>query len=357
VFRGWGRISNMLLQGSLSRATGILPRFSRDANCIHLVSLGCNEVPPSRYGGIELVVANLAVGLRDLGLRIRVYSPGTLHVSGIEHSQTLLQPSTKVDGRANANDPAHLNAVRKELEQRVKPGDVVILNHPDHYSHLHSGIQWRWRAHVLEIAHWTFVSLPDHIVYPSHALQAEISKPGWVIPHGIDLQFKSADVERDSFLFFAGRLTRDKGLDIASEAAQLAGVELVLAGPRPDQSFAAELLSRSHVKYVGELSYAELLEYYERAAAVVYMTQYTEPFGLTAIEAMAMGCPVIATGLGGTGETIVDGLTGYYCQTADEIAAIIPRLSSLAEEAIVAHARRYTRERMASDYLALFAGL
>lgn len=69
---------------------------------------------------------------------------------------------------------------------------------------------------------------------------------------------------------------------------------------------------------------------------------------------MAAGCPVITTGKGGTGETVLEGKTGYFCQSAQEVVAAAARLDSLRPQDCIARAREYSIRRMAGSYLDFF---
>jgi glycosyltransferase involved in cell wall biosynthesis len=185
-------------------------------------------------------------------------------------------------------------------------------------------------------------------------LANQLVKPGVVIPHGEKLLFKTqADQqERDANLFFAGRITKDKGVDIALEACKILGIKLILAGPLNNPEFSNPILADESVSYLGELTYEELFSVYCRSKALVYMTQYTEPFGLSVIEAMAAGAPVITTGRGGTGETVIEGKTGFFAQTADDIVSAYAKLDSLSEQDCINRAQNYTIAKMAQDYFA-----
>jgi glycosyltransferase involved in cell wall biosynthesis len=333
-------------------------QYSPTNNIIHVISLSCSELPPKKYGGTELIVANLCEGLSDLGANVSCYSPGSLHSKRVSHVRTLQTPSPAFGEGGQCNTLEHMSIVCRELRKRLSAGDVVLFNHLDHYRYL----KWRlgilnWaRAHFYEIAHWVDVGMKRNIVYPSARLAHQVSRHGTVIPHGERLSFKDSgnDVMREDFLFFAGRITPDKGIDIALEGAKNIGVQLVLAGPQVDRRFAESIVSDPAVTYLGDLTHEELFGVYRRCKALVYMSQYTEPFGLAVIEAMAAGAPVITTGRGGTGETVIDGKTGFFASTAADIASAYKKLHLISEDACGARAREYTIERMAQQYLRLF---
>ncbi|MBK8186890.1 MAG: glycosyltransferase [Cellvibrio sp.] len=120
-------------------------------------------------------------------------------------------------------------------------------------------------------------------------------------------------------------------------------------GPLNDKNFSTPILADSAVEYLGELTYEELFAVYCRCKALVYMTQYTEPFGLSIIEAMAAGAPSITTGKGGTGETIIQNKTGFFCNDAGDIVEAYRKLSSLRSIDCINRAKDYTLEKMAQN--------
>lgn len=333
-------------------------KFNPEINSIHIISLSCNPVPPIRYGGIELVVANLCEGLAALGAKVICYSPGDFDIKGVKHAQTLKAPSAGIKEGGKPNTKEHMAVTCSLLRNNLRAGDVVLFNHSDHYRYLKKrlGILNWLKAHFFEVAHWVDVGMKKNIIYPSQHLAEQLKKPGMVIPHGEKLLINSGpgSIKRNDDLFFAGRITKDKGVDIALDACKKLGVKLILAGPLNSPQFSAPILADSAVNYLGELTYEELFEIYRHSKALVYMTQYTEPFGLSVIEAMAAGAPVITTGKGGTSETVVEGKTGFFADSADEIVAAYHRLDTLSEEDCVARAREYTLEAMAHRYFELF---
>ncbi len=334
------------------------PKYDPQKNTIHIVSLSCNPVPPVRYGGIELVIAHLCEGLIKLGAKVKCYSPGELNIPGVNHIKTLEQPSLHIKDGGSPNTGEHLKKVCDSLKKSLKSGDVILFNHSDHFRYLKRklGLLNWLKTHAFEVAHWVDVGMYRNIIYPSQHLANQLAKPGVVIPHGEKLLFNETPCKtpREEFLFFAGRITKDKGVDIALEACKKLGIPLVLAGPLNDKNFSTPILADSTVKYLGELTYEELFEVYCRCRALIYMTQYTEPFGLSIIEAMAAGAPVLTTGRGGTGETIIEGKTGFFCQTVDDLVTAYPKLTQLKEEDSIKRAEAYTLETMANNYFKLF---
>lgn len=332
--------------------------YKPQKNNIHIISLSCNPVPPIRYGGIELVIAHLCEGLVNLGAKVICYSPGPFDIQGVEHVKTLNSPSLTTQEGGQPNTLEHLAAVCSHLQKRLNAGDVVLFNHSDHYRYLKRRLGiFNWlKAHFYEVAHWIDVGMKSNIIYPSQHLANDLARPGTVIPHGEKLLFNihTPSIPRASFLFFAGRITKDKGVDIALVACKQLGIDLVLAGPLNDKKFSDAILADGSVKYLGELTYEELFEVYCRCKALVYMTQYTEPFGLSIIEAMAAGAPIIATGKGGTGETVVEGITGFFASTAEDISHAYKKLDKLDSQNCLIRAQDYTLEKMTRRYLDLF---
>ncbi|MBW1888628.1 MAG: glycosyltransferase, partial [Deltaproteobacteria bacterium] len=287
---------------------------------IHQIGLSCNPLPPVAYGGIETIITNLSRGLVEKGIPVICYSPLPFKIKGVEHYPTLKECTLgPKEGVFLANTEEHLKKIVQGINENWEPGDIIHLHHPEQYPYLCEKLKKKWfkNYRFLETAHWTRVALGKNIAYPSQAIQQAIKKPGKLIFHGIDLSLFKPQPNQQGYILYAGRVTKDKGVHIGAEAAAEYGIEFRVAGPLSDREYAATFMDK--VNYLGELESEALASQYQGALALVYMTKYTEPFGLSVVEAMACGTPVITTGRGGTGETVVNGETGFFCQTKAEV--------------------------------------
>lgn len=330
-------------------------RYKEGISQIHQVGLSCNSLPPNAYGGIESIVTNLSRGLVRLGLPVVCYSPLPFGIHGASHYPTIPEPvSGPKEGNPIANTSAHLAGIVEGIGRNLRPGDVIHLHHAEQYPYLRDRVRQRWRAKpaYIETAHWLNVAMEKNIAYPSSALKRAIGRTGKVIPHGIDLSIFKPGKGKGDYLFFAGRVTPDKGIHVGVEAAAEYGIEFRIAGPLTDKAYAFTFMDK--VNYVGELDEKALAYHYQNALALIYLTQYTEPFGLSVVEAMACGTPVITTGKGGTGETVIHGKTGYFCDSKSDVLRALDRISKIASDDCIERAKVYSIENMACGYVEFY---
>ena len=114
-------------------------------------------------------------------------------------------------------------------------------------------------------------------------------------------------------------------------------------------------LDGDRVRYLGPVGGEARVRTLGRARALLHLIGFDEPFGLSVVEAMACGTPVIAFDRGSMPELIEDGVTGFLIRTVDQAMAAVDRIGEIDRAACRARvAERFTVGRMADRYLALY---
>jgi glycosyltransferase involved in cell wall biosynthesis len=128
------------------------------------------------------------------------------------------------------------------------------------------------------------------------------------------------ELPEGDFLLYIGDVSADKGVDVLLRALNLLPqpVPLVVVG-RPVGDLPTLDLPAG-VQFVAPLSHASVLTVVKRCTAVVVPSVWREPAGLVALEAMAMGKPVVATRVGGLQDIVLDDETGLLVEPGDELA-------------------------------------
>ncbi len=156
--------------------------------------------------------------------------------------------------------------------------------------------------------------------------------------NGIDTSAYAYVDRPGEYLLFAGRIVPDKGVKEAVEVARQTGERLLIAGPTfPDhQAYFDDYVKPyldDRIQYLGALPKEAVIKHYQHAKALLCPIQWEEPFGLTMVEAMACGTPVIAFGRGSVREVLADGQTGFAVQTVNEMVAAVGRLNEIERRA------------------------
>ncbi|WP_445191960.1 glycosyltransferase family 4 protein [Sphingomonas sp. Tas61C01] len=179
------------------------------------------------------------------------------------------------------------------------------------------------------------------------------------IHHGIVLDDFPFDAAGSDDLLFFGRIHPDKGAREAIAVAHATGRRLHMAGIVQDQGYydreVAPHVDGHSVIYDGPVGGAARTAMLGGAAALLHLIGFDEPFGLSVIEAMACGTPVIAIDRGSMPELIDDGVTGFLVNDVDEAIAAVARIGEIDRAACrAAVAERFTVDRMADRYIALY---
>ena len=325
--------------------------------------------PPRTYGGTERIVSYLTEELVRQGHEV------TLFASGDSTTRArLIAPIDKaIRLNANARDPLIWHYIM--LNQVAKMADEfdVLHFHTDylHYPQFHdSGHCYVTTLH----GRLDLIGLPEiYRTFPKHKLisisddqRRFLPWTNWVgtVHHGLPRHFYDKGDGAGGYLAFIGRFADEKRPEHAIEIAKRCGMKIKLAAKvdKVDVDYfervVKPLLDHPLVEYIGEIDEHQKRDFLGNAGALLFPIDWPEPFGLVVIEAMANGTPVIAFERGAVKEIIDDGVTGYVVDGIDAAVAAVPKALALDRAAIRARfEERFTVERMAHDYLALYQSL
>ncbi len=327
---------------------------------IALVAPPFIPVPPTRYGGTELFIAHLAVGLRKLGHEVVVYANGESTVP-VErrwlypHSEWPIQGEVHgslkdinhcawaVASAAGNCDIIHLNNAPGLVYSRFVPRPFVYTVHHPHEKNLS-----RFYGYYPGINYVTI----------SHFQRHQEAMPRMTtIHHGLNFSKYRLITQKQPYLAFIGRIAPVKGPHLAIAVAKRAGIPLKIAGevqPMFRAYYEAEVkphIDGKFIEYVGEVGLEEKNDLLGNALAMLFPIQWDEPFGLVLIEAMACGTPVVAMPGGSVPEIIQQGVSGFVARTVDEMVARVRRVGEFDPAQVRAYAERtFSLERMVRQY-------
>ncbi len=332
---------------------------------VALVSPPFLPVPPKRYGGTELFIAQLAEGLKNSGTDVIVYTNGESAV-GVETRWLYKSKQWPIAGEVFDNlkdfnhaswaiadaaadcDIIHLNSVPALMFTRYVSSNFVYTMH-----HVHE-------EHLSELYH--FFPKVEFVTISDFQRRRETMPRMRSIHHGIDLSSYRLQPKKQNYLSFLGRIAPIKGTHIAIEVAKKSGIPLKIGGevqPIFKDYFEAEIkphIDGKFIEYVGEVDLQAKNELLGNSLAMLFPIQWDEPFGLVMIESMACGTPVLALPGGAVEEVVCNGVSGFVCRSVDEM---VQRARALAGAFSPNNVRQYCRqyfsiERMVADYLALY---
>jgi glycosyltransferase involved in cell wall biosynthesis len=168
-----------------------------------------------------------------------------------------------------------------------------------------------------------------------------------------------ATPDRVPYLAFLGRITENKGADTAIRVARRCGLKLKLAGNISDEPGGREFFERevrpqldSQIEWIGPVDDAAKQELLGGAQALLFPIRWPEPFGIVMPEALACGTPVIATRCASTPEVIDHGVSGFLCDSENEMVSAVQHVSEIKREDCRYMAEtKFSVQIMAKNYL------
>jgi glycosyltransferase involved in cell wall biosynthesis len=327
------------------------------------------SVPPSLYGGTERVVSWLTEELVALGHDVTLFASGD---SKTNAELITVWPKALRLSRRFQDPLAGYASLMEVVAHSAEKFDLIHC----HLDWIHLPVLKRTGVPLLTTLHGR-LDLPHvreaaskfpNAAYVSISDNQRIPVPNlnWLgtVHHGMPADALRLCLEPKDDMVFLGRITPEKGPDVAARWAKHAGRSLKIAAkiPRAQSSYFKERVSPylddQTIRFVGEVDEGGKQELLGNAAALLFPIDWPEPFGLVMIEALACGTPVIARPRGSVPEIIENGVTGFLVESDSEAVEAISRLGALDRRQIrQAFERRFTVRRMAEEYVSIYRRL
>jgi glycosyltransferase involved in cell wall biosynthesis len=328
------------------------------------------SVPPRLYGGTERIVSYLTEELVALGHDV------TLFASGDSMTAATLVPCVPKALRLDPNvrDPIpYYMLMLDRVRRRADEFDILHF----HIDQLHFPLFRPIAGRTVTTLHGRqdmpdlmplYVGFDDMpLVSISNAQRLPIPHANFAatVYHGLPAALRpSPEPARRDYVAFLGRISPEKRPDRAIAIARALGIPLKIAAKvdRADEVYFRSqiepLLAGSGVEFIGEINEHQKAKFLGDAQALLFPIDWPEPFGLSMIEAMACGTPVLGFRRGSVPEIIEDGLTGAIVETMDEAIQALPRVIALDRRKVRARfEQRFSATRMANDYVSVYRSM
>jgi glycosyltransferase involved in cell wall biosynthesis len=319
--------------------------------------------PPAGYGPWEQIAFDIATGMLRRGLDVTLFATG----------------NSRFEGKLVSVIPVGLN------EDPALSGDVFAALHigelfrrSSDFDLIHNNFDYKPLTYALATQTPPLVTTVHGFSSPQllaayygcawRSFFCSISNadrdPGLdylaTAYNGVDPAAFPFSGKAGDYLVFLGRFHPEKGTHLAIEVAKRAGVRLKIAAIPQDEAYFRDFVlphvDGDRVQFLGPVEKAARNELLAGALALVHLTTRPERFGMTMIEAMACGTPVLGARMGSIPEIVVDGETGFLCDGVDDAVAKVPLLASLDRRACRKRVEQeFTVERMIERYLDAYA--
>ena len=328
------------------------------------------SVPPTCYGGTERVVSYLTEELVKQGHQL------TLFASGDSLTSAELVPCTKTALRLTptVRDPIpYYMLMLDRVRQRADDFDILHF-HIDQFhfplfrpmaNRTVTTIHGRQDLPDLKPLYIGFSDMP--LVSISNAQRKPVANANFVatVLHGLPVHLLKPTYDPGGgYLAFLGRISPEKRPDRAIELARAVGIPIRIAAKvdKVDEAYfratIAPLLDQPGVDYIGEIDERAKSEFLGEARALLFPIDWPEPFGLSMIEAMACGTPLLAFRCGSVPEIVDPGVTGLIVDTMEEAVKVLPQVLALDRHAVRRRFEdRFSATRMAKNYLQVYHSL
>ena len=319
------------------------------------------RVPPRHYGPWELFASLLTEGLVARGHDVTLFATGDSITDARLHSVVPAGWSDDAAIEPKVAECLHISAVFErsdEFDVIHNSFDFLPLTFTDLVTTpVVTTIHGFSSPRIVPVyakynGRTTYVAISDADRHPALDYAATIH-------HGIDTDRFELQAERGTYLAYFGRIHPDKGTVAAIDTAERAGLPLLMAGIVQDADYfetkVEPRLDGDRVAYLGPVRAEHRSAFLGGACALLHLIDFDEPFGLSVVEAMACGTPVVAFDRGSMRELVDDGVTGVLVSDVEGAVAGVKEVQTLDRAAIRAVAvDRFGVDRMLDQYLAVY---
>jgi glycosyltransferase involved in cell wall biosynthesis len=327
------------------------------------------KTPPDTYGPWEQVAADLAAGLQELGQQVTVFAtadsqPETPLASIVPHPY---EENRQIHHHADDWGWQHIIHCYHQAHQfdlvhnhfNYRPLLLSPLLTVPLLTTVHSGTIEFTDPYILS-TYKRFNSATAYVAISQAAKHPELDYAA-TIHHGLDVTGYTLDQHPQPYLLMLGRIHPDKGVDRAIQVAKKTHLPLIIAGIIHDQAYFNQKIAphlSEQIRYIGPVGGVNKRQLIRQAQAMISLTSFAEPLGLSAIEAMLSGTPVIATNAGAYPETVASGFSGFLVDSHQAAVKAVRQLAKLDRAKVREYAlSRFSRQRMAQQYLDLYRQL
>lgn len=323
------------------------------------------RIPPKKYGGTERVVHALTEELVRRGHDVTLFASGDSITSA-----KLVSIYPRAIREARLKDIYGMNIwTLFNIGEAYNRQDEFDIIH-DHNGYIGLAAANISRTPVVMTMHGPFTLENRHIYRKlNKPYLVTISKAQAIVPNlnyagtvynGLPLETYPFGDKHDGYLLFVGRIAMEKGVHNAIEIALNVGLPLIIAAKlddvdRPYFEAYVEPHLGEQIRWIGEVDETERNKLMSKAVCLIHALTWREPFGLTLVEAMACGAPVVAFRMGSIPEIIVDGKTGFVVDRMDEMIDAIQKIDTINRADCRKHAiENFNARKMAMEYEKLY---
>ncbi|MCL5784952.1 MAG: glycosyltransferase family 4 protein [Patescibacteria group bacterium] len=320
------------------------------------------RVPPKKYGGTERVVYALTEELVKRGHEVTLFASGDSITSA-----KLVSVYPRALREAKINDiygPNMFTMLNIGLAYSKQKEFDIIHDHSGHLSLSAANIS---QTPVVMTLHGAFNTENKRIfevlknpyfvsISNSQAKSAPNLNHIGCVYNGLNMEDYPFSPDHDGYLLFVGRISMEKGVHNAIEIAQFLNLSLIIAAKLDSvdvpyfNEYVGPKLSET-IRWVGEVDEKERNLLMSRAMCFLHPITWKEPFGLTMIEAMACGCPVVGFDKGSVKEVVAHEKTGFIVSDTEEMIEAITNIHKIKRTSCRRYAlKNFSAQKMADGY-------